>query len=1000
MPGEPLDLPTRPNPTSASISQGAGQTIDNIDDVLRENETKPNFYNPQGDKKGVYDDNSSSPLAPPSSPNPRGGGGDKDTKADSAKALGGQENKGGDKKSAGANRIAGGVSGAAGALASGGGVSGALKGFAKGLVAPKNRKKSATGSGILVAIVAIVFGLQSISSGPFQFLQSAQLLQGFHFADQDDFSDGLTAKFMIYALAGKAAKGRLGVISNARANAWERRLNDTGLKSVYSPTTQRLIGYQVLDEGRARPFLDDMARDGIPRTTTLRGIGIDGNAVDTTGDFVNFQGRRPATARSVTRTAARATGVNRVGAELGSRLLFKRGGVEFHPLLNVVRKKVDTWAKYREDLKEQRAEELRNGTRGTDSPLHTRRVEAANKLRSFAKTATGPALILAVVCSANGLSDSVDAQNLESQQQSIRMGMNRVTIGAQIMSGQDFNAEMLDVHQEDLYDPKTKTSWADDPGIRHEMGEPPTSRSYIDNLKLGAPKPGYFTTYDQVASAVGFIGPVCNAIAAVGDWPIIKQASDLIASIVNSILTGVGAKTTDEYYQMAVDWFANGAVNAFAQGAERGGIENVGARMAANNQFLAMGGRELSDQEADAVKTAVREENARVFARASIHDRYFNLYDSRSLISSLYMQSPKNGTQLVASLNKIPGAIGNLAFSLSGMQKVAAQSQPNLPVYNYEFPLYGYSLGERADPAYEDPFANETYMLEGDRLERMNLEYGNECFGMVVTRTGDLEYGESGDFTKIPDRCKDTTNAELTHYRFYLGQLINGLTLDCYEGNEDSCRQIGMGDQVGTAPPTGTAGNAIVGDPYTESTTIACDPRTQEVGNDAADGYNDGYTDGRLFKIRLCSIPNIPSSGQADSPGSPFSTPGANGHVIVNSRVSGAWFTLAADAAAAGVNLSAGSSFRSMAHQQDLFRRNPNPDLVARPGYSSHQAGVAIDFSGMQSKGGKTCATRARHSGAAWNWLYNNAEKYGFKQYSVEAWHWDALPVANRCGGP
>jgi hypothetical protein len=274
----------------------------------------------------------------------------------------------------------------------------------------------------------------------------------------------------------------------------------------------------------------------------------------------------------------------------------------------------------------------------------------------------------------------------------------------------------------------------------------------------------------------------------------------------------------------------------------------------------------------------------------------------------------------------------------------------------------------------------------------MNTEYGTACFDMTVSKSGDLTYGPSKDFTKIPDKCKDKNNTELTHYRFYLADIITGHGLACYEGVEESCKQLNGSNPAAPAPAGGAAGSTIVGDPYTDTTSVACDPRTREVG------IADGYVDSKLFKVRLCSLSNLTSTGDADNPGGSFSTPGADGHAIVNSRVSGAWFTLVSDAASAGAHLSATSSFRSMPQQQSLWAQNPDPQSVAPPGTSSHQAGVAIDFANMDVKGGPDCATRARSSDPGWQWLFTNAEKYGFKQYSAEAWHWDALPAANRCG--
>jgi D-alanyl-D-alanine carboxypeptidase len=96
-----------------------------------------------------------------------------------------------------------------------------------------------------------------------------------------------------------------------------------------------------------------------------------------------------------------------------------------------------------------------------------------------------------------------------------------------------------------------------------------------------------------------------------------------------------------------------------------------------------------------------------------------------------------------------------------------------------------------------------------------------------------------------------------------------------------------------------------------------------------------------------------------------------------------------------------------MPHQIHLCKTDPtggcengNNSRVAEPGHSSHQAGAALDFANMDGEGSSSsCSGRARRtSDKTWMWLRDNAEKYGFKQYSGEAWHWDPLPAANRCG--
>jgi lysozyme family protein len=81
-----------------------------------------------------------------------------------------------------------------------------------------------------------------------------------------------------------------------------------------------------------------------------------------------------------------------------------------------------------------------------------------------------------------------------------------------------------------------------------------------------------------------------------------------------------------------------------------------------------------------------------------------------------------------------------------------------------------------------------------------------------------------------------------------------------------------------------------------------------------------------------------------------------------------------------GVNLSAVSGFRTMAQQKALYAayRAGRGNLAARPGYSNHQGGVAVDV-----------ATNGSYSSAAYKWLARHGRQYGFvNDVRGEPWHW------------
>lgn len=191
----------------------------------------------------------------------------------------------------------------------------------------------------------------------------------------------------------------------------------------------------------------------------------------------------------------------------------------------------------------------------------------------------------------------------------------------------------------------------------------------------------------------------------------------------------------------------------------------------------------------------------------------------------------------------------------------------------------------------------------------------------------------------------------------------------------------GVHEQLQTAPDSV---NVDVGSIGESSVGIPCDPRSKK-----DHGVRDGYTNGTLVKIRVCELPNLPSSGQESQNQYGFTE--ASGGALVNSRVSGAFYNLAEAMKKAKLPLvQATSAFRTNEHQIAL-QGGPNP--AAPPGESNHQLGVAIDFQ-FPSAGNSTGNCRTGNGictlkgDPVYDWLVANASRYGLKQLDIEFWHW------------
>ena len=123
--------------------------------------------------------------------------------------------------------------------------------------------------------------------------------------------------------------------------------------------------------------------------------------------------------------------------------------------------------------------------------------------------------------------------------------------------------------------------------------------------------------------------------------------------------------------------------------------------------------------------------------------------------------------------------------------------------------------------------------------------------------------------------------------------------------------------------------------------------------------YNDiGYKNGKSFNIKLININNK----------------------LVELNTANAFLNMKNEAKKDNVNLIIESGFRTMEEQEYLYScyidcNCNNCNLAAKPGYSNHQSGNALDINLDNSN--------------VYSWLKNNANNFGFYQtIDKEPWHW------------
>lgn len=356
--------------------------------------------------------------------------------------------------------------------------------------------------------------------------------------------------------------------------------------------------------------------------------------------------------------------------------------------------------------------------------------------------------------------------------------------------------------------------------------------------------------------------------------------------------------------------------------------------------------------------------------------------EDRATLSPLDPSSPNTFvgsivSQIMPYVSELSNASGTMSFfgNILGrsvgaiVSKASAASSANLEASYSMCPDSNISSTDVA----AGPFCNIIYGIPAEYINEDTADVLAAVSDQVDEDTGEPK--EDSDLSQWISDCTggDTTGAagckiterKYAEYALYTIdhriQVAMDEDLDAAEGGST------------VAPPEDTTPSASTSkaELYSDSTEVACSAGTIDAGTDV------GYNNGNPVNIRLCSIPNTIDRNNNSRP------------MRVNSRVSGAYLGLTTAMASymGTTKISVADSFRTMAGQRAAFARYGSP-RAARPGYSNHQMGLAIDF---QLSTGNNGATKRRGTDRVFDWLTDNAGHYGIGQYAREAWHWQPV---------
>jgi hypothetical protein len=582
--------------------------------------------------------------------------------------------------------------------------------------------RAAVGVGITGIFIGGAFGIFSILHGPLQLVHFAQLLQKFHFSNNEDFMDGRAGRYLRHMFSGDAERGRLGFVRDRIATKVEARLNNrSGVRSIYSdPPSRRLIGYEVIDSAKAQGFISELDKQDVNTDGSPRGSASGGGTPDPNNRFIDLETNKRGDIkgrRQVTRAAVRSTGLGKISGRLASRLLIQRGGVDFHPFKNMKRKAGESLVDFYKRHKDERSERRKRGVNAPDKRLAGSEQDTdgdgepdsntnneADQGNQFADEAADAATpdgrnglvnkiisgggaaggVAAALCIVNDIGEGIEEYKYANIiLVMLRIGMEIVTGGEQTKSNIDTNIDENGAANDDLYDDENESSWVSAASIQAELGQEVTGPDLPPDAKPGAvgEKPALFKAVGEIPGITGACGAVSSIISVIpGISQVVNFVSNLATSGINSALTRAGFPTIEEFFESVVKFFAGEVVNTYAKGAELGNIANYGTLLAANDQAIASGGSALTDTETAELDTLARAEDRLEQAQKPLYARLFDTGEVDSLVVQASLSLPRSPQATIAAILNAPARLFSSLASTLGGGLVFAQAGSN---YDY-----------------------------------------------------------------------------------------------------------------------------------------------------------------------------------------------------------------------------------------------------------------------------------------------------------------------------
>ena len=696
----------------------------------------------------------------------------------------------------------------------------------------KNIRISKKQGGLIGAILAIgtalILGVTSL--GPLQFIHFAQLLQAFHFSDQEYDSRSRIKKLIIYAKTKNVNNTRLGFIASNQATKIDKRLAANGWEIKSKGAVFDGLEYDPKKGTNSikETHPDDIKKHNEKFIAALERDGMRGARLSSNGSkvIIDPDGLKYWSNRSLIRYiySGNSTDVGRITAAFEKRILVVRAGLSWNPITKLDQTINKNLAKAKDELRKKISERVKGkvnpdvtvtGNDGKEGKTDEEKAKAkaetdvvAAQSEELAKeTKAGkmtPAKLGGASAAGIGLicvirTVAVESGKLSEVNRAIPLMQASALVlgtGSKVMSGDDVDMNALGEINK-LMTSKEGGSFTNSSSLLYQQGKT-GGTGLPTELDPAAGKNMVSELTDKIPGLDGLCNVLTNSIVSIGLS--IATGGGLIASVALEALARTGP--VQALFEKMISFFANDVIDITDPkyaGAIFAEAANVGTRINANETAAAMGGLPMSASDEIALNNIIKSDSTLNDRDRSIASKYLNPYQYDTPVAKVV--DSVNSNDMSATITKIPRILLSSIFRPFSNTIHAEDARTPDQVY-YGIKKVGFAPGEL--DSIEDPYANAE---EARALLKSNSKYvellkscnkiiasgynGDEKLDFT-TETGTADAPATmGTYSGAPVECTENKDKNFLKIRVAAFDTITMKAFSCVEFDDSkSCTDI------------------------------------------------------------------------------------------------------------------------------------------------------------------------------------------------------------------